>query len=211
MIKPTIAGAARGALVALGLVFLTGCASVNWDALREGVGGLFDEVMDEVAADGGRTSFGDAFNRVSDRRSEEFQAESRRLAEQAESQRLADRAEARASGRSQCRAGTYMDFLLLVSEVYGPLDAVRNSAGSGFVNQVSLDLAQAAEREFADDLRDCPEYTARLIRREMPLLGESNRTARLSGLLLSETQNEDWVRLRDEILPLLASWVRSIY
>jgi len=182
-----------------------GCATMNWDAVLEGVTAAFDDVLDEAAASGGTESLRETTNRVWERRVDDS-----RVAQDHFLQELAEeRQTLRDEGAVVCPFNDYGDYFAHLLENHKNALSLRADGGDGFMGTLLNGMAEAFEREFSETLKDCAPMTERFIQGDIPLLHGDDRLVRLLGYAI--VRSEEWQEMEREYFPVVRRWASGLY
>ena len=195
------------ALISLTLLPLTsaGCATMNWDALLEGVSAAVDDILDEAAASGGAESLRETTNRVWERRLDD----ARIAQDQVLKELTVERQVLRDEGVAVCPFSDYGDYFTHVLENHKNALSLRAEGGGGFMDALLTGMAEAFEREFSETLKDCAPMTERFIQGDIPLLHSDDRLVRVLGYAL--VRSEDWQEMEREYFPMVRRWASGLY
>lgn len=182
-----------------------GCATMNWEALLDGVTAAIDDVLDEAAASSGTTSLQESANRALERRA----AEGRAAQDQVFRQLSEDRQALREEGDVVCSFRDYNDFFVHVLEKYKDVLSFRGDGGHGVMDVLLGGMAEALERDFSETLKDCSSMTERFIRGDIPLLDDEDRFGRIVGFAMVRT--DDWQEMERDYFPVVRRWAADIY
>lgn len=186
-------------LLLLSLLPLTasGCATMNWETLADGLAAALDDVLDEAAASEGTTTLREASSRAWERRVDTALA--------AQDSILMELAE-ESSSAATCPHHAYEDYLLFVAEGWAQRQVLEAELGG---RSFGASLLARFDRGYADHLRTCDSMTDRLLRGEVPFLHEDDRATRIMGFALS--RSDEWQTFQRELLPPIRQWAMQIH
>jgi len=183
----------------------TGCATVNWDALAEGLTAVFDDVLDEAAASGGTASLRESASRAWERRVDDALV----AQDQMHFTLAEERRTLREEGAVVCPFSDYGDFFNHVLESHKNVLSLRGDGGSGIADAFLSGMAEAYERDFAETLKDCASFTERFIQGDIPLLHDEDRVGRILGYAL--VRSEGWQDMERDYFPMVRTWASRLY